>query len=225
MISKNSFCKSLSVPRIDVPKVVIGRTHPPPYPIEYGYKAEFENLIRNNGFARSNANDVNSAENTRNRNNSGRNSGRDLRQGNLKRSWHALQLLREEKQKEKLKNEYVKGLVTGKMPIPSAIDRAVQMEEGVHHVELTQEEKEEALAEYKASLPPFHLDSLVFALRDDKRPNFNVENVANLIEYNEVHCEYEQPKWRRELICKNGPAGKVLLYRIYRITRFSAKIT
>lgn len=127
-------------------------------------------------------------------------------QGNLRRSWHALQLLREEKQKEKLKKEYVKGLI-GETSGPSEMDRAMQIEERVNHVELTQEEKEEALAEYKASLPPFHLDSLVFALREDKRPNFNVENVANLIEYNEVHCEYEQPEWRRELICKNGPSG------------------
>ena len=194
--------------RIDVPKVVIGRTHPPPYPVEYGYKAEFENLIRNNGFERSNPNEPNSAENSQNKNNSGKNRKRNLTQGNLKQSWHALQLLREEKQKEKLKKEYVQGLVAGKAIVPSAMDKAIRIEERVDHVELTKEEKEEALAEYKASLPPFHLDSLVFALRDDKRPNFNVENVANIIEYNEVHCEYEQPEWRRELICKNGPAGK-----------------
>ena len=188
--------------------MVIGRTHPPPYPVEYGYKAEFENLISNNGFERSDPNEINSAENNRKINSSRRNPERNLMQGNLRRSWHALQLLREEKQKEKLKNEYVKGLVAGKASVPSAMDKAVRIEERTDHVELTQEEKEEALAEYKASLPPFHLDSLVFAIRDDKRPNFNVENVANLIEYNEVHCEHEQPEWRRELICKNGPAGK-----------------
>ena len=196
--------------RLDVPQVVIGRTHPPPYPIEYGHKAEFENLIRNNGFHRPNSSENTSAKDNKG-STSGRKSSRNLQQGNLKHSWHALQLLREEKQKEKLKKEYVEGLISGKAPVPSAIDRAVQIEEGVQHIELTQEEKEEALAEYKATLPPFHLDSLVFALRGDKRPNFNVENVANLIEYNEVHCDYEQPKWRRELIKVNGPAGEEII--------------
>lgn len=184
--------------------IVIGRTHPPPYPIEYGHEAEFENLIRNNGFVRGTGNDDNFAESNSTRNH---NEKRALKQGNLKQSWHALRLLREEKEKEKMKKEYVEGLIAGKEPKMNAIDKAIRIEEGVDHIHLTQEEKDEALAEYKAKLPPFHLDSLIYALRDDKRPNFNVENIANLIEYNEVYCEFEQPKWRSELIKANGPAG------------------
>ena len=192
---------------------MIGHTHPPPYPIEYGHEAEFENLVKNewgyewagtegkSNSAEKKVTEVNKKHVPRKR---------VLKQGNLKKSWHQLQLEREKKEKEKLKKEYVQKMKTGVAPNPSAIDKAIRVEQGTDGVQLTFKEKEEALAEYKATLPPFHLDSLLFALRDDKRPNFNIEHVANLIQYNEVFCKNEQPKWRAELIKKNGPAGTVI---------------
>ena len=196
---------------LDVPRLVIGATHPPPYPIEYGREAEFENLCKNEwGYEWAGVDEKgNSAEvNMPKKEHVPRR--RTHQQGNLKKSWHALRLLREKEEKEKLKKEYVKEMVTGKAPIPSAIDKEIRIEQGIDGIELSAKDKEEALAEYKATLPPFHLDSLIFALRDDKRPNFNIEHVANLIQYNEVDCEFEQPKWRAELIKAHGPAGNVI---------------
>ena len=72
---------------------------------------------------------------------------------------------------------------------------------------LTQEEKEQAIVEYKKSLPPFHLDNLKFPCAKNERPNYDVENIANLIVYNEIIAKIEQPEWRKELIKKYGPTG------------------
>ena len=72
---------------------------------------------------------------------------------------------------------------------------------------LTQEEKEQAIAEYKKSLPPFHIDNLKFPCAKNERPNYDIENIANLILYNEIFAKIEQPAWRKELIKKYGPTG------------------
>ena len=187
---------------------MIGHTHPPPYPIEYGYKAEFENMVRNQwGYEWAGVDDKGNSAKTQVNVKSHVPRKRVYEQGNLKQSWRALQLMREKDEKERLKDEYIRGLKSGITPTPSAMDTAIRRELRVDHIQLSAEDKEKALAEYKATLPPFHLDSLLFALRDDKKPNFNIEHVANLIQYNEVFCKNEQPKWRAELIKANGPAG------------------
>ena len=72
---------------------------------------------------------------------------------------------------------------------------------------LTREEKDQAIADYKKDLPPFHLDSLKFICAKDEMPEYDVENIANLIIYNEVYAKVEQPTWRKELIKKFGPTG------------------
>ena len=94
--------------RLDVPSVVIGLTHPPPYPIEYGSEVEFESMVRNQwGYEWAGVDDKgNSAEvNVANKNES-KARKREHKQGNLKQSLHALRLMREKEEKERLKVWY-----------------------------------------------------------------------------------------------------------------------